>query len=89
MNTKSVKSKATERQTVGETKMKIEMTIRLKESPASTGIETTVVKEVTGLLIVGRIKENRKTMTLTTYSWEQNYVEKSKNRTIKKILKNG
>ena len=56
MNTKSVTSKATERQTVGETKMKIEMTIRLKESPVSTGNVTTVVKEVTGMLIVGRIK---------------------------------
>ena len=89
MNTKSVTSTATERQTVGETKTKIEMTKRLKEIPASTGNVTTVVKEVTGLLIIGRIKENKKTMILTTYSREQHSVEKSKNRTIKKILKNG
>ena len=41
------------------------------------------------MLIVGKRKENRKMMTLTTYSWEQHYVEKYKERTIKKILKNG
>ena len=56
---------STERHNVGETeiKMTIEMTIILQEIPASTGNETTVEKEVTWLLIVGQIKENRKTIT--------------------------
>ena len=46
-------------------------------------------EESTGLIIVGQRKENRKTMTSTTYSWEKNYVENFKKGTIKKILKNG
>ena len=61
-------------QTVGETKTKLEATISLKEIPASTGNGTTMVKEVMGQLIVGRRKENIKTMTSTTYSWEKHYV---------------
>ena len=87
MNATSVVSTATERQTVRK-KRKTETTIRLKESPASTGNATTVVKEFTGLLIVGLRKEKRKTMTSITYSWEQHYVDKSKERMRKKTLKN-
>ena len=66
-NVTSVASMATELQTVGEiaTKMTIEKTIRLQESPASTGNATTAEKESTRLLIVGQRKKNRKTMTLT------------------------
>ena len=59
---------ATNSQTIGETvtKMATETTARLQEIPASTGNATTVVKKDTRLLIVGRRKEKRKTMTLTT-----------------------
>ena len=89
MNATSVASTATERHTAGETKTKTETTIRLKEITSSTGNAKTVIKEVTGLLIVGRRQENRNMMTSTTYLWEQHYVEKSKKRTIKKILNNG
>ena len=71
---------ATERQTVGEKRTKTETTIGLKESPASTGNATTVVKEDTGHLTVGKINENKKTMTLTTYLWEQYSLEKFKKK---------
>ena len=66
-NVTSVASMATELQTVGEiaTKMTIEKTIRIQESPASTGNAKTAEKESTRLLIVGQRKKNRKTMTLT------------------------
>ena len=74
---------------MGETKTKTEITIILKESPTSTGNATNVVKEVTGLLIVGQVKVNRKTMTSTTYSWEKYYVEQFRTRTIKNILNIG
>ena len=71
-NETSVGSTATERQTVGETKTTTETIIGLQEIPASTGNATTVEKEVTGLFIVGRIKEKRKTMTSTNDSQEPN-----------------
>ena len=48
--------------------MKTEMKIGKREIPVSTGNATTVVKEFTGKLVVELIKENIKTMTLTTYS---------------------
>ena len=43
-----------ERQNVEKTKTKTETIIILQESPPSTGNETTVEKEVTGLFIVGQ-----------------------------------
>ena len=90
-NITSVASMAIENQTVGETEIKTttETSIRLQESPASTGNATPVEKEATGLLIVGRRKEKRKTMILTTSSWEPHFVEKYKNITMNKISNNG
>ena len=81
-----VKQVRTQRVRLLKKKTKTEMRISLKEIPVSTGNATAVIKEVTGLLIVRRRKENRKTMTTKTYSWEQHYVKHSKKRTIKKIL---
>ena len=78
MNATSVESTTTERQTVGETKTKIETKISLKEISASTGNETSVVKEATRQLAAGKRKGNRKTMTSTTFLWGQHYVDKSK-----------
>ena len=52
-NVTSVSSKAIERQDLGETKTTTETTIRVQEIPVSTRNATTVVKEVTGQLIVG------------------------------------
>ena len=82
-NATSMARMATECQTVGETKT----TIRLQEIPASTGNATSVEKQTTGMLIDGRRKEKRKTMTSKTYSWDQHYVEKSNKITTKNILK--
>ena len=65
------------------------MTIRLQEIPVSTGNATTVEKEVTRLLVVGKRKENRNNMTSTTYLWEQHYAERYKKRKMKKIPNNG
>ena len=47
---------------------KTETTIILREIPASTGNAKTVVKEVTGMMIVGQRNEIIKTMAPTTYS---------------------
>ena len=60
---------ATNSHTIGETvtKMATETTARLQEIPASTGNATTVVKGFTGLMVLGQIKENRKTMMSTNY----------------------
>ena len=55
-NKTSVLSTDTEHQTVGETRTKIKTSIRLQEIPASTGNATTVERDTTGLLIVGRRK---------------------------------
>ena len=55
MNAISVASTAIELQNVIK-KTKTETVIRLKKGPASTGNATTLVKESTGLLIVGRKK---------------------------------
>ena len=68
---------------------KTEMKKRLQEIPTSTGNAATVEKEVTGLMIFGLRNKKRKTMTLTTYSWDPNSVKNSKKITMKKILKNG
>ena len=65
------------------------MTIRLQEVPVSTGNATTVEKDVTRMLIVGRSKEKRKKMTSKAYFWEAHSVEKYKEKTTKKIPKNG
>ena len=89
MNATSVAITSTERQNVGETKTKTEITIRLQESPTSTGNATTVEKEVTGLMVVGQRKEKINTITSTTYFWEPHSMENSKNRKTKKILNNG
>ena len=58
----------TERDTVGEKviKMTTEMTIKLQEMPTSTVNAITVEKEATRLLVVGRGKKKRKTMTSET-----------------------
>ena len=53
---------ATEHHTVGRGETKTEMKISLKEIPTSMGNETNMVKEVTGLLVVGKIKDNKKTI---------------------------
>ena len=57
-NATSVASMATDCQTVGETEIKTttETIIRLEENPAPTGNATTVEKEATVPLIVGRRK---------------------------------
>ena len=46
-----------------------------------------MVKEATWLLIIGKIKGKRYTMTFTTSLWDPYYVEKLNNITMKKILK--
>ena len=73
---------------MGKTKTKKETTIILEKIPDSTGNETAMVKEVTGLLIFGRSKKNIKTMALTTYYQNKHSMENSKKRTINKILNN-
>ena len=90
-NVTSVESMDTECQTVGETTTIIttEGTIRPQEIPTSTGNATTAEKEVTRLLIVGRRKEKRKTMTLKISLWDPHSVEKFKKITMKKTPKNG
>ena len=66
---------ATYCQNVGETliKMTTETKIILKESPASTRNVTPVEKDSTWLLIHGKRKEKRKTMTWITSLWETHY----------------
>ena len=63
-------------------------TTKITENPASTENSTTVEKEDTGKLIVGRIKGKIKTMTSTTSLWEPHSVEKSKKMTRKNITNN-
>ena len=62
-NVTSVAIMDIKRQTVDETAiiMTTETTIRLQESPASTGNSKTVAKEATEMSIVGQRKEKRKT----------------------------
>ena len=80
----------TERHTVGETEIKMttETTTRMKESPASMGNAITVGKEATGLLLVGRITEDKNTITLKTSYWEPYSVENFKKRTMKNMSNN-
>ena len=84
-------SMATERQNVGEAGIKAttETTIRLQESPTSTGNAITAEKEATGMFIVRRGKKNRKTMTLITSSWEPHNVDNFKNIKMNNISNNG
>ena len=64
------------------------MKTRIIENPVSTEHLTTVEKRATGRLIVGRII-NRKKITLKTYLWEPNYVEKYWKMKMNKTSKNG
>ena len=90
-NVISVKIMATERQTVGETSIKIttETTIRLQEIPASMGNAKTSEREATRLLNVWKRNVKRKNISSTTSLWDTHYVEKCKKRTTKNISNNG
>ena len=70
-------------------KMTTETTIRPQESPVSMSNSITVEKYATGLLVVGHRKENIKTMTSTTSSWDPHSVDIFKKITMKNILNNG
>ena len=82
---------ATERHFVGETEiqeMTTETTKRITENPASMDNTTTMEREDTWRLIVGRrIKRNK--MTSTTFFWEPQYAEKYQNMTRRNISNNG
>ena len=81
---------ATERHFVGETEiqeMTTETTKRITENPASMDNTTTMEREDTWRLIVGRrIKRNK--MTPTTSFWEPLYAEKFQKATNENTSKN-
>ena len=87
----SMANMAIERHVVGETEIQ-EMTTetpkRITENHASTENTTTMEREDTGRLIVGR-RRKRNTMTSTTFFWDPHYVEKSQNMTRRNISNNG
>ena len=68
--------------------MTIETTKIITETPASTENATTVGKETTVRLIVGR-RIKRKKMNPTTYLWGPQSVDKYQNMTKTKTPKNG
>ena len=91
VNVTSVVMMSTEVQNIGEIEIKMttETKIILQEISYSMGNITTVEKEATGMLIVGQIKKNRKTMTLPNSLWEPDYVETLKKKRMMNMLKNG